>query len=108
MCADFQTNVDVEVELEEEKTRLMAHIHELNTINRDCVEAHEKALVAMDPRDAYRALSDPSDPVHENMPLLRPDSRTSLGAPVVEATVGHPTPKEMRAGFCSACCGACG
>eukprot|EP01046_Picozoa_sp_COSAG06_P003034 COSAG06_NODE_113_length_23458_cov_74.739715_13_plen_257_part_00 len=71
-------------------------------------QAKAKALVAMDPRDAYRALSDPSDPVHENMPLLRPDSRTPLGAPVVEATVGHPTPKEMRAGFCSACCGACG
>ena len=70
-------------------------------------QARAKTLT-LDPRDAYRLLSDPSNPVHENMPMLLPDPRTPLGAPFVEETVGHPTPKELRRGLCSACCGACG
>ena len=59
-------------------------------------QARAKALLTLDPRDAYRLLSDPSNPVHENMPLLLPDPRTPLGAPFVEETVGHPTRTVQR------------
>ena len=35
----------------------MAHVHELNAINRDCVEAHERAVRAMD-EERRRAAED--------------------------------------------------
>ena len=71
-------------------------------------QARAKATLSLDPRAKYLAQCDPDDPVHENMPLLRPDAASPMGAPVVAETVGHPTPKEMRAGLCATCCGACG
>jgi hypothetical protein len=59
----------------------------------------------VDPRQRYRAASDPNDPVHENFPLLGVDPGQPL-VPVVAAAVGHPTEREILT-TAKAKCGTC-
>jgi hypothetical protein len=51
----------------------------------------------VDQRELYRSSTNPDDPVHENLPALKPDP-SAIMVPFVTATRKRPTPRELWEG----------